>query len=114
MRIIFCGGRDYADRTAVSRVLLALDADVVTVVHGGARGADSIVGELAEDIGWGPFRVEVYPAEWDLYGKGAGPRRNAQMLASGADLVVAFPGGVGTDDMKRRARAAGVPVMEIT
>jgi hypothetical protein len=29
------------------------------------------------------------------------------------DLVVAFPGGRGTADMVRRARAAGISVIEI-
>lgn len=31
----------------------------------------------------------------------------------GADLVVAFPGGRGTADMVRQARARGVPVREV-
>ena len=29
------------------------------------------------------------------------------------DLVVAFPGGPGTADMVRRARAAGIKVLEV-
>jgi hypothetical protein len=28
-------------------------------------------------------------------------------------LVIAFPGTSGTADMKRRARAAGIPVLEV-
>lgn len=115
MRIIFCGGRDYANRHAVAQVLLALDEDVVTVVHGACpTGADEIVDELARNFGWGPFKVEPHPANWGLHGRAAGPRRNAQMLSAGADLVIAFPGGNGTADMVARARAAGVPVMEVT
>lgn len=44
-------------------------------------------------------------------GKAAGPIRNQRMLDEGKpDLVVAFPGGRGTADMVRRAKAAGVPV----
>ena len=46
--------------------------------------------------------------------RGAGPERNARMLAEGRpDLVVAFPGGTGTADMVRRAKAAGVRVVEV-
>lgn len=57
--------------------------------------------------------VESYPADWRR-GKGAGPERNARMLAEGwPDLVVAFPGGRGTADMVRRAKAAGVRVVEV-
>ena len=45
--------------------------------------------------------------------RGAGPVRNARMLVEKPDLVIAFPGGPGTADMVRRARAAGVEVVEI-
>ena len=40
--------------------------------------------------------------------------RNQRMLDEGKpDLVVAFPGGRDTADMVRRARSAGVEVVEI-
>jgi hypothetical protein len=51
-------------------------------------------------------------AEWKKYGPAAGPIRNQRMLDWGPDLVVAFSGGKGTADMVRRARAAGVEVIE--
>lgn len=55
--------------------------------------------------------VRVFKADWDKHGKAAGPIRNQQMLDEGKpDLVLAFAGGKGTDDMCRRARAAGVEV----
>lgn len=57
--------------------------------------------------------IEEYPAEWDKHGKAAGFIRNQDMLDSGVDVVVAFPGGRGTADMVRRARKAGVEVVEI-
>jgi UDP-N-acetylmuramoylalanine-D-glutamate ligase len=41
--------------------------------------------------------------------------RNKWMLTDGKpDLVIAFPGGRGTASMVNLARAAGVPVTEIT
>jgi len=36
------------------------------------------------------------------------------MADAGADLCIAFPGGRGTADMVRRARAAGIPVRSVT
>jgi len=39
--------------------------------------------------------------------------RNQQMVDYGLDGLAAFPGGNGTADMVRRARAAGVTVMEV-
>jgi len=49
-----------------------------------------------------------------MHGRAAGPVRNAQMLAEGKpDFVVAFPGGRGTADMCKQARARGVKVVEV-
>lgn len=47
LRVIVCGGRDYADAEAVWRVLSEIDdtEGVATVAHGGATGADSEAGE---------------------------------------------------------------------
>lgn len=62
-------------------------------------------------INWCPFTE--FPADWDKYGKSAGYIRNQQMLDEGCpDYVVAFPGGAGTNMMKRIASKAGVPVIE--
>jgi predicted metal-dependent phosphoesterase TrpH len=63
----------------------------------------------------------VLPAPWKGLRKAAGPTRNGWLLAVAMRLaqdharlsVLAFPGGDGTADMVRRARAAGVEVEEI-
>lgn len=57
--------------------------------------------------------AETHRADWATYGDSAGPRRNQEMVDSGLDLLIAFPGGMGTADMVRRAKAAGVPVEEV-
>lgn len=111
MRVIVCGGRNYDDRKTMDRIMVALFADGPwTVVHGDARGADRMAGELAN---WYGLTVEAFPADWDALGKSAGPDRNRRMLAAGADLVLAFPGGWGTAHMVSIAREAGVPVLEV-
>jgi hypothetical protein len=113
IRVLVCGGRDYADHHAVKRALdVLLLVDDVVIIHGAARGADT----LAAD--WGRLRaaeVLSFPAAWRRHDgsidRGAGHKRNAQMLVEGRpDLIVAFPGGRGTADMVARGRAAGVPV----
>jgi hypothetical protein len=110
MRVIVCGGRDCDDGEAIYHALAELSGRP-TIVHGAARGADRLAGRVARGL---CLDVEAYPADWQRHGKGAGPIRNQQMLDAGADLVIAFPGGRGTADMVRRARAAGVPVREVT
>jgi len=111
-RILVCGGRDFADYDAVGRFLDMARAKYwdLVIIHGAARGADSLAGYWAKA---NHIPVEEYPADWKQHGKGAGSIRNQRMLDEGRpDAVLAFPGGVGTADMIRRARAAGLPVWE--
>jgi hypothetical protein len=80
----------------------------ITIISGEARGADTLAKEYATECGWD---YEGYPADWRVYGKGAGYVRNRQMLVEGKpDLVVAFPGGNGTKMMTELAMKADVPV----
>ena len=85
---------------------------IATVIHGGARGADTVAARWAEAHS---LEVVKFPADWQRHGRAAGGIRNQQMLDEGhPDAVVAFPGGVGTADMVRRAKAAGLPVWEVS
>ena len=55
-----------------------------------------------------------FPADWNSYGKAAGPIRNKQMLDEGKpDVVIAFPGGTGTANMIMQATKAGVKVVKV-
>jgi hypothetical protein len=109
-RVLVCGDRNWTNAGVIRARLQRLPSPVV-IVHGAARGADSMAGEIAQQLGFG---VEDHPAKWKLYGRGAGPLRNQAMLDSGVDLVLAFHNDLsrskGTADMVRRARAAGVKV----
>jgi hypothetical protein len=112
MRVIVCGGRDYADAEVIRehlKLLQAVSPDAV-IIHGAAPGADAWAGYIAGTLG---FQVEVHPADWANHGRAAGPIRNQRMLDSGAALVIAFPGGRGAHDMINRAECAGVPVERI-
>jgi len=110
MRVIICGGRDYNDVEVVRRAIR--EHGVTEIAQGGAPGADTcaIQAAMEQDI---PF--ETHPADWRQYGRSAGPIRNQDMLEQfEPDAVIAFPGGKGTADMIRRARDAGVKVIEVT
>lgn len=112
-RIIVCGGRDYADYPTLDQVLNVATSSHrgnVVIVEGGARGADTLAHRWALSNG---VQVETHSADWKTYGKSAGPIRNRAMLAAGADLVVAFPGGRGTADMVAIAEKEGVPVFRV-
>jgi len=127
--ILVTGGRRYFEET---RVFQILDAAVerlgmTLLIHGdNPDGADNIAKQWAIDRG---FPKRDFPAKWDdltqpgadirhhpktgkPYDRRAGSRRNQHMLEQGRpDVVIAFPGNVGTRDMIRRARSAGVRVI---
>lgn len=111
LKIIVCGGRDYHDADHVEAFLDALDLErgPLTVITGGARGADYCAKAWAYRRGR-PF-LEV-PARWDIHGKSAGPIRNRLMAdEQKPDAVVKFPGGRGTTDMVNVAVERGLTVI---
>lgn len=110
MKLLVCGGRDYDDWDTVCDELTWLMGDhpIDLIIHGAAKGADSLAEEFAKASG---IASRPFPANWKKHGRRAGPIRNQQMLDEGKpDLVVAFPGGRGTADMIARAKAAGIEV----
>jgi len=100
VRILITGGRTYQNKEKVFRILNEYkEADhigLITIIHGGAAGADSLANEWGKENN---MPIEVYKAEWDLYGKAAGPIRNKLMASKNIDFAIAFPGGKGTRNM---------------
>lgn len=111
-RVIVCGSRRWRDRDAIVNRLFKLPADT-TIVHGNAQGADRIAHQEAQKLG---LLVEPHPADWERYGKTAGPIRNKLMADLGADLCIAFWDGLstGTRNMIDQAEKVGIPVEVIT
>lgn len=111
MRVLVCGGRGFYDWRLLEKTLGELE--ITDVIHGAASGADMLAHQWAF---YNTIRMHPYPADWEKYGKAAGPLRNKQMLDEGKpDLVVAFigPGSKGTRNMVDQAKKAGVPVKEV-
>jgi len=96
-RILITGSRDWDDVDVIFRALLdattrvagTLNFDQIVLVSGECpTGADYIAERIWED-NFGST-VERHPADWANYGKAAGYRRNAEMVALGADICLAF------------------------
>lgn len=110
MRLLVCGGRRYSDRDHVFSSLDRAHAKrpVTLLIHGAGTGADALADQWARSRG---VPVKAFPADWDRYGRGAGPIRNRAMLYDGQpEGVVAFPGGAGTGNMVALARERCLPV----
>ena len=83
----------------------------VIIISGHAKGADSLAEQWAKKR---EVSLEIYPAEWDVYGKSAGFMRNQQMIDEGLpDLVVAFSGGKGTVNMIKLSNQANIPLYNV-
>lgn len=132
MRILVTGSREWASYLDVYNAIRLYAAEAskdsdVTIVHGGARGADSFAGQVAQDLG---MIEEAHPANWDscgpdcnrshmrtryngeLYCPRSGFVRNAEMVNLGADICLAFYKGAskGTDMCAKLADKAGIKV----
>lgn len=114
MKILVCGDRNWHQVVPLFVVMDEIASEYdwdVEVIEGQAPGADLMSREWAESR---VLPVHPFPADWNRYGKAAGPKRNQQMLDFGPDLVVAFHQDLehsrGTGDMVRRALRAEVTV----
>lgn len=126
MRVLVCGGRDYGQKEGEDVLLEdvlnnlyenwyengdqinygGVDEDETFVlINGAARGADQMSSnwfycrmdpELLED---GLVQLVEIPADWDKWGKQAGIYRNQEMIKLKPHVVVACPGGKGTQHM---------------
>lgn len=88
-KVIIAGGRDFNDynllKSKCDFYLSKIDEEI-EIVCGGAKGADSLGEKYAKEKG---LSIRYFYADWDLYGKSAGYRRNVEM-GNYADALIAF------------------------
>lgn len=110
MRLLVTGDRHWTDNLAVGVAFALLDPKVV--IHGGAKGADSIANFEAYRQHIPTIQVD---AEWHLYGRAAGPIRNRRMVNEFKPTHVMYchdnlPSSRGTADMVKYALSRALPV----
>ena len=110
MRLIIAGSRTIAGAEALAAIDHLAPPAVAAVLCGGAAGVDAAGRAWAEARG---IPVLDFPADWARYGRGAGPIRNAAMVAAADALLLVWDGqSRGSADVRRRAVAAGLPLFE--
>ena len=111
MKIMVIGGRAFTNTAAVWRELDARLHEITVVITSDAPGA------CAAARSWTKARgviLVVENARWGQFGRAAGCVRAVAMFAQGPDLVLAFPGGIGTAGELALGRARGVPIVRFT
>lgn len=114
--LLIAGCRDFTDSLTFENVvdgIIADSGDNFTIIEGGATGADTLARDYAIKHG---IRYIEFPADWNRYGRGAGPKRNAQMTAyareRGGRALFFWDGkSRGTAHCIRSAKKAGIPIM---
>lgn len=100
MKLIIAGSRAFNnyEKLCAECDNILQDQNNIEIVSGAYyRGADKLGEQYAKERG---FKITRFPANWNKYGKAAGPKRNQQM-ANYADALIAFWDGKsrGTENM---------------
>lgn len=115
LRVLVTGSRTWTDTDTIVSQLVQhwYDGSAILVSGGCPMGADRI----AETVwsSWGGA-IERHPADWARFGRSAGFKRNAEMVAAGADVCLAFiqDRSAGASHTARLAEKAGIPTRRLT
>ena len=90
-RIVVAGSRTFEDYEIAKVFILEVlqsfgEENTFIFLSGKCKGADALGERYAKEQG---YEIEAYPADWEKYGRGAGPKRNAEM-AKNCDAVICF------------------------
>lgn len=91
-KVVVAGTRDFDQYVLLEKELddFLKGKGSVEIVSGTARGADRLGEKYARTRGYG---LKLFPAEWEMLGRGAGHIRNAEM-GKYADACVIFWDGI--------------------
>lgn len=86
MKVGIIGSRTFNDYPLLCSVLSNLDIEITEVISGGAKGADSLAKQYAQEQN---IPIQEFLPDWKIYGRAAGPIRNKDIVKS-SDLIIAF------------------------
>lgn len=115
MNLIIAGCRYFTDRKLIYEGIDSFIKEYGTpdlIIEGGAKGVDRMAYYYAKD---NDIPVKVFPANWNKYGRAAGPIRNEEMAKHGTHLLAFWDGkSRGTKNMIEMAKKHGLIVTIIS
>jgi hypothetical protein len=134
MKIIVAGSRTFSDYNCLKNYFMSFINTVpmegdISLISGGCSdvrfgfhthtrkdgtkiyGADGLAERLAEDLN---YTIKTFDANWELYGKAAGPIRNTAMAKEATHCICFWNGlGTGTADMIKKAKSYKLKLMVV-
>jgi hypothetical protein len=95
--LLVTGDRNYINKKLITKffideILPNYPTDNYDFVHGACKGADLLTASVAEKLG---YEILGDPANWEKYGRAAGPIRNQELVRMLPSVVLVFH-----DDLK--------------
>lgn len=75
--VLITGARDWKNEKPIYSKLKQFQGQNITLIHGGCVGADLIADKVGKKLG---YTIKIFLPEWQKYGRGAGPKRNKDMV----------------------------------
>jgi len=108
LKTIIAGSRAITDPAVLDDAISASSFDITEVVSGTAPGVDSLAETWAAQNG---IPVKQFPADWNRYGRKAGPIRNTEMAGYAEALIAVWDGrSKGSRNIIQLARRRGLKV----
>ena len=106
MRTIIAGSRTIKDYDIVKEAIEKSGFQITTLISGTAPGVDQLGEKWANENG---VSIEIHPADWDKWGRAAGPIRNKEMAdCAEACIIVWDKVSKGTKNMMMQAIKNGL------
>ena len=113
--LLVAGSRTITNYQRIAHILsnasYVHDVPFKLIIHGGAKGVDEAAGRWALERG---YPVSVFHADWELWGKSAGPERNRRMVDACTHGIVVWNGtSRGTAHTINLMRKANKPLVVV-
>lgn len=115
--LLVAGSRSFAHwsqekmNDLLSQASSCLDMTFDRIMEGGAPGVDTKSRYWAQGKG---YPVETVPAQWDLFGKSAGYKRNVEMVEAADAVIIIWDGkSKGTKHTLNLATKKGIPMVVV-